>query len=245
MARVISVVNQKGGTGKTTSAVNIAACLALKGFRTLIVDMDPQANATIYLGKDPLSLEVSMFDALLKEAISINDITLEAGSENLFLTPAQVSLAKTDINLFDKPDKQYRLKAKLEAVKAKYDYIVIDCPPSLSLLPINALAASDEVLIPLQAQYLSLEGLKQLKDSIDKTKARLNASLRITGILFTMVDMRPKMTARNIDLVREHFGKEVFDAIIRICAKFNEAPLAGKTSLNMRQSQKEPKIIVK
>lgn len=229
MSRVICVVNQKGGTGKTTSTVNIAACLAHKGFKTLIVDMEPQANATLYLGIDPISLEISMYDALLKEAVGIKDITLSTYLENLHIAPAQVSLAKTDINLFDKPDKQYRLKEKLSRTRELYDYIIIDCPPSLSLLPINALTASDEILIPLQAQYLSLEGLKQLNDSIKRTKEELNPELRTLGILFTMIDMRPRMTARSIALVREHFGDKVFDTVIRVCSKFNEAPIAGKS----------------
>lgn len=229
MARVISVVNQKGGTGKTTSVINIAAYLAHKGYRTLIVDMEPQANATLCLGINPLALEISMYDVFLKEAVSLKDIILVTNIENLHLAPAQVSLAKTDINLSDKPNKQYKLKEKLSDVKPRYDYILIDCPPSLSLLPINALTASDEVIIPLQPKYLSLEGLKQLKVSLDRTRDELNPSLRILGMLFTMVDMRPKMTRYSMDLVRGHFGNEVFNSIVRICSKFNEAPIAGQS----------------
>jgi len=229
MARVISIVNQKGGTGKTTSVINISACLARAGYKTLIVDMEPQANATLYLGIDPVSLEISMYDALLKDTVNLNDIILSTNVENLHLAPAQVSLSKTDINLADKPNKQYRLKEKLANAKLRYDYILIDCPPSLSLLPINALTASDEVIIPLQPKYLSLEGLKQLKFSLDRTKDELNPFLKTLGILFTMVDMRPKMTKHSMDLVREHFGDKVFNSIIRICSKFNEAPIAGQS----------------
>lgn len=228
MPRVISIVNQKGGTGKTTSVINISAYLARAGYKTLIVDMEPQANATLYLGIDPLSLEISMYDVLLKDTVNLNDIILSTNIENLHLAPAQVSLSKSDINLADKPNKQYRLKEKLADLKPKYDYILIDCPPSLSLLPINALTASDEVIIPLQPKYLSLEGLKQLKFSLDRTKDELNPSLRTLGILFTMVDMRPKMTKHSMELVREHFGGKVFNSIIRTCSKFDEAPIAGQ-----------------
>jgi chromosome partitioning protein len=229
MARVISVVNQKGGTGKTTSVINISACLAHMGYKTLIADMEPQANATLYMGIDPLSLDISMYDALLKEEVSLNDIILAARIKNLHIAPAQVSLAKTDINLADRPDKQYRLKEKLSDTRQRYDYILIDCPPSLSLLPINALTASDELIIPLQPNYLSLEGLKQLKSSLDRIKEQLNPSLKILGMLFTMVDMRPKMAKHSMDLTREHFGNKVFDSIIRVSSKFNEAPISGQS----------------
>jgi len=229
MTRVISVVNQKGGTGKTTSVINISACLCGMGYKTLILDMEPQSNATLYLGVDPLSLKISMYDVLLKDALSIDEIILSTNVKNLHLAPAQVSLAKTDINLADKPNKQYRLKEKLSEIMSKYDYILIDCPPSLSLLPINALAASDEVIVPLQPKYLSLEGLKQLKSSLDRTRSELNPSLKVLGILFTMVDMRPKMAKYSMDLVREHFGGKVFNSIVRICSKFSEAPIAGQS----------------
>jgi len=229
MARVISVVNQKGGTGKTTSVINIAACLAHRNYKTLIIDMEPQANATLYLGINPLSLETSMYEVLLREMISIKDVVMTTYLKNLYLAPAQVSLANTDINLSDKPDKQYRLKEKVLRVRNDYDYIIIDCPPSLSLLPINALIASDNAIIPLQANYLSLEGLKQLKTSIDKVKDELNPSLKILGILFTMVDTRIEMTSRCIDLVKEYFGDKVFDTVIRFCPKFDEAPIVGRS----------------
>jgi len=229
MTRVISVVNQKGGTGKTTSVINISACLARMGYKTLILDMEPQANATLYLGIDPLSLEISMYDVLLKEAVSLKEIILSTNIKNLHLAPAQVSLAKTDINLADKAGKQYRLKEKLSDIRAKYDYILIDCPPSLSLLPINALAVSDEAIIPLQPKYLSLEGLKQLKFSLDRTRDELNPSLQILGILFTMVDMRPRMTKHSMDLARGHFGEKVFNSVVRVCSKFNEAPITGQS----------------
>jgi len=238
MARIISVVNQKGGTGKTTSVINIAACLSQKGYKTLIVDMEPQANATLHLGVNPLSLELSMYDVLLKEALNLNDVILSTSIENLHLAPAQVSLAKTDINLADKPNKQYRLKEKLSAIKSSYDYILMDCPPSLSLLPINALVASGEVIIPLQVNYFSLEGLKQLKSSLDRTKEELNPSLGILGILFTMVDTRLKMTKPSMGLVREHFGSKVFGSVIRICSKFNEAPITGQSILEYAPKSK-------
>lgn len=229
MARVISVVNQKGGTGKTTTVISIAAYLAKKGFKTLIADMEPQANATLYLGLDPELFEISMYEVLLRESVDINDIILTTNMSNLDLAPAQVSLAKTDLNLANASKKQFRLKDKLFTARMKYDYIVIDCPPSLSLLPINALAASDEVIIPLQPEYLSLEGLKQLSHSLERAKTELNPHLKTLGILFTMVDMRTRMTRHSMGLVKDYYGDLVFNTKIRLCSKFNEAPIMGQS----------------
>lgn len=229
MARVISVVNQKGGTGKTTSVISISACLAHRGYKTLVVDMEPQANATLYLGIDPPSLEVSMYDVLLREDASLRDIILSTNIKDLHLAPAQISLAKTDMNLANRPDKQYRLREKLDKVKDRYDYVLIDCPPSLGLLPINALAASGEVIITLQPKYFSLEGLKQLKSTLDRTHNELNSSLQMLGILFTMVDKNMRMAEHSMALVREHFGDVVFDATVSTCAEFDEAPIIGES----------------
>ncbi|MBN1353544.1 MAG: ParA family protein [Candidatus Omnitrophica bacterium] len=241
MTRIISIVNQKGGTGKTTSTVNIADYLARTGHKTLIVDMEPQSNATLYLGIDPLSLELSVSEALLKKEIGLDEVILSTNTENLHIAPAKVSLANTDLNLADKPDKQYRLKEKLSRVKSRYEYILIDCPPSLSLLPVNALVASEEVIIPLQPKYLSLEGLKQLKVSLEKTREELNPSLKILGILFTMVDMRLKMTKYCIDIVRDYFGDKVFKSTIRVCSKLNETPVAGQSIFVYSPSSKGAK----
>jgi len=229
MARVISVVNQKGGTGKTTTAVSVSAYLAHLGHKTLIVDMEPQANATIYMGIDPVTLDFSMFDVLLKNSARLQDIIMSTDVRNLHLAPAQVTLARTDINLAESTDKRHRLKDRLSGLRSRYDYIFIDCPPSLSLLPVNALVASDEVIIPLQPRYLSLEGLKQLYDSISRIKKELNPSLHILGILFTMSDMRFRMTKHCMDLVRKHFGDNVFTTVVHMSEELNEAPIAGQS----------------
>jgi len=229
MARVICVVNQKGGTGKTTTVINVSACLANKGYRTLIIDIEPQANASLALGVDIHTLKKTMYDVLLDEEVRLDDIIIETTTKNLVLAPTHVDLANTDINLADKRDKQFRLKNKIDAMRRKFDYILIDCPPSLSLLPLNALTASKEVIISLQADYLSLEGLEQLMSTIDKVRDNLNSEIKVLGILFCMVDRRMKMTTQSIEIVKEHFNTLVFDTMARLCVKLKEATAFGKS----------------
>ncbi len=229
MARVICIVNQKGGTGKTTTAINVSARLANKGYRTLLIDIEPQANASLALGVDIHALKKTMYDVLLEEEVELDDIIIGTTTENLMLAPTHVDLANTDINLADKTDKQFRLKNKITKMRAKFDYILIDCPPSLSLLPLNALTASKEVIIPLQADYLSLEGLEQLISTIDKVRDKLNSELKILGILFCIVDRRMKMTTQSIDIVKEDFNKLVFDTQMRLCVKLKEAATFGQS----------------
>ena len=228
MTKIISVVNQKGGTGKTTSAINVASCLAQKGLSCLVLDVEPQANATLCLGIDPLELSKAMYEVLLNEA-TLEEIILDTNIKNLKIAPAQVSLANTDINLADEPENQFKLKKKLSSLKENFDYIIIDCPPSLSLLTINALSASDEVLIPILADYLSLEGLIQLSDTIERVRKNLNPHLRILGILICMADYRMSITRESIDLVRKHFRELVFDSEVGVSVKLKEAPSFGKS----------------
>lgn len=229
MRRVICVVNQKGGTGKTTTAINVSACLANKGYRTLLIDIEPQANASLALGVDIHALKKTMYDVLLEEEVELDDIIVGTTTENLMLAPTHVDLANTDINLADKRDKQFKLKKKLVTMRSNFDYILIDCPPSLSLLPLNALIASKEIIIPLQADYLSLEGLEQLVSTLDRVRDNLNSGLKVLGILFCMVDRRMKMTTQSIDIVKGHFNDLVFDTQMRLCVKLKEAAAFGKS----------------
>lgn len=226
MANVICVANQKGGTGKTTSAVNLAAYFARHGRRSLVLDMEPQANATLCLGLEPRSFEKTMYEALLGEC-SLREVIQKDVFRNLDLVPANVSLANTDINLAGYPNSQFRLRDYMQEIAADYEYIFIDCPPSLSLLVMNSFAAANSVLIPLQADYLSLEGLAQLVKSINLAKEHLNANLEIIGILFCIVNLRQKISRQCIDLVKKNFGDKVFDTAIKACVKLKESSSYG------------------
>ena len=228
MAQIISVINQKGGTAKTTTTVNMAACLALKGNRVLLLDMDPQANATLYLGVDPMAVTKSIYHVLIHEE-PLESILLSTGIPTMHLAPGSVDLSKTDINLADRDRKQYRLADALAPILSKYDYVFLDCPPSFGLLPVNALVASKKVIIPMVPQYFSLEGLKQIDISIKNIRQNLNPELDILGILFCVVNFQLRITQPSIDMVRQHFTDQVFNQAIRICSKLNESGLAGKS----------------
>ena len=226
--KIISFVNQKGGTGKTTAAVSIGAGLLKEGYKTLLVDLDPQANTTISLGIDPTKVDSSMYEVLLQE-VPLGEILITSPSTGAELAPARKELSNTDLNLATEKNNQLRLKEALKDLKDKYDFILIDCPPSLSLLSVNALAASNGVLIPILCDYLSLEGLKQLMDSISLIKKRINQELKIVGILPNIVDFRLKLTHESLDLVRNHFKELIFDNVVRTCVRLKEAPSFGKS----------------
>lgn len=224
MVKTIAFVNQKGGTGKTTACVNIAAALALKKYKILLIDLDGQANTTISLGIDPLEVKRSMYDVLLNH-IELEEIVQQSPRENLWLAPANIELANSDISL---DGHQTRLKEIIQSYKERFDFLLIDCPPSLSLLTVNALSASDGVIIPILCDYLSLEGLKQLLLSIEKVKNRFNHSLTILGILPNKVDRRRNLTNETLELIKKEFPKEVFKTEIPVCAALAEAPSFGK-----------------
>ncbi len=226
MANIICVANQKGGTGKTTSTVNFASYFARQGKKSLILDMEPQANATLSVGLEPNSLDKTIYEVLLGEC-SLREAIIKDVFKNLDIAPANVSLANTDINLGNQPNSQFRLKENIPSVMNDYEYIFIDCPPSLSLLVMNSFAAADNVLIPLQADYLSLEGLAQLVKSIRLTKKHLNPNLEIVGILFCIVITMQKITRESIDLTRQCFGNQVFNNVIRSCVKLKECASHG------------------
>ncbi|TDK22689.1 ParA family protein [Luteimonas aestuarii] len=227
MARIIAIANQKGGVGKTTTAVNLAAALAKTPKRVLLVDLDAQGNATMGSGIDKRDLHASTCDVLLEE-LHAEDAIMET-AEGFDLMPGNTDLTAAEIELMDEDGREQRLKRALEPLRARYDFIVIDCPPALSLLTLNALTASDSVLVPMQCEYYALEGLTALLQTIDALKQRLNPELEIEGVLRTMFDVRNNLAnAVSAELV-QHFGDKVFRTIVPRNVRLAEAPSHGQS----------------
>lgn len=223
MAKILSFVNQKGGTGKTTSCINVASKLTIDGWGVLLIDLDPQANATLSLGINSTELKNSMYEVLLNH-IPLTEI-LKKTTKGFNIAPASTELTNTDISL---EGHQARLKDALQGLKDNFDYILIDCPPALNLLTINALVASDGVIIPILCDYLSMEGLKQLLNTVEKVKKTFNRGLQTVGILPNMVDHRRNLTDEVLGLLRKEFKSLVFKTEVPVCVALAEAPSFGK-----------------
>lgn len=226
MGKIIAVANQKGGVGKTTTAVNLSSALAIAEAKVLIVDMDPQANATSGLGYLPHELEKSVYDAIVGD-VSLDDIILETQINNLYLVPSKIDLTAAEIELVTVLSRETRLKKHLDMKKDDFDFIIIDCPPSLGLLTINSLTAADTVLIPLQCEYYALEGLSQLLNTVRLIRENLNPELKLEGILLTMYDPRNNLSKEVYRQVREYFREDMFRTIIPRNVKLSEAPSHG------------------
>ena len=225
--RIVALANQKGGVGKSTTAINLAAGLALQGVRVLLIDLDPQGNATSGLGIDRSVITHSIYDVLLKE-FPIEDAIEPTSVRDLFVVPATIDLAGAEIELVSVFSRERRLANALKSVSDDYQVIFIDCPPSLGLLTVNALAAADEVLIPIQCEYYALEGLSQLLGNVDLVKSNLNPELEIGGVVLTMYDARTRLAKEVADQVRDHFGSTVYRAIIPRSVRLSEAPSYGE-----------------
>ena len=226
VGRVLAVANQKGGVGKTTTSVNLSAGLALAGHSTLLIDLDPQASATSGLGLHPQDVDASVYHALIGEK-PVEQILRATQVQNLSLMPASRDLIGAEIELVPLPRREYRLQDAIVGLRRQFDFVIIDCPPSLGLLTVNALSAADAVLIPLQCEYYALEGLSSLLDTIGFIRQGLNASLEIEGLLLTMFDTRNSLAHQVVNEVRQHFPEQVFKAVIPRNVRLSECPSYG------------------
>ena len=226
MGRIIAIANQKGGVGKTTTAINLSACLAEKGQRVLVIDIDPQGNTTSGLGIAKDNVDNTIYEVMLQE-IDISDAICKDIFENLDIIPSNVNLAGAEIDLIDIENREYILKNAINTVRNNYDYVILDCPPSLSMLTVNAMTAADTVLVPIQCEYYALEGLTQLIHTINLVKKKLNPLLELEGVVFTMYDARTNLSLQVVENVKDNLQQNIYKTIIPRNIRLAEAPSYG------------------
>ena len=227
MVRIIAIANQKGGVGKTTTSINLSSCIAAKGKKVLVVDIDPQGNTTSGYGIEKNDLDNTIYELMLGDC-SIEDCIIKDVIENISILPSNVNLAAAEIELIGVDKKEYILKNEIDWVKDRYDYIIIDCPPSLSLLTVNAMTTADSVLVPIQCEYYALEGLSQLIHTVNLVKERLNPNLEMEGVVFTMYDSRTNLSAQVVENVKSHLNQKVYRTVIPRNIRLAEAPSYGQ-----------------
>ena len=226
MGKIISIANQKGGVGKTTTSVNLSTLLAKRGKKVLLIDADPQGNATSGVGMDK-NTELSVYDLIISDEVESKDTIKKTEIKNLYICPSNINLAGAEVELVSMMSREYRMKEKLESIKDKFDYIIIDCPPSLGLITLNSFTASDSVLIPVQCEYYALEGLGQLINTINLVKRHLNKDLEVEGALLTMYDIRTNLSNQVVKEVNKYFENKVYKTVIPRNVKLSEAPSYG------------------
>ncbi|MCI5699708.1 MAG: AAA family ATPase [Lachnospiraceae bacterium] len=226
MTRAIAIANQKGGVGKSTTAINLSACLAEKGQKVLTIDIDPQGNTTSGLGVEKEELENTIYELLIGEC-ELEECIIQTEFDNLFLLPSNVNLAGAEIELIGFDRKEFILKEQIDKIRNEYDYIIIDCPPALSMLTINAMTTADTILVPIQCEYYALEGLSQLMHTIDLVQERLNSNLEIEGIVFTMYDARTNLSLQVVENVKNNLHQSIYKTIIPRNVRLAEAPSHG------------------
>ena len=247
MGRIIAVANQKGGVGKTTTSINLAACLAEKGKKVLAVDMDPQGNLTSGLGVDKDSVEKSIYELIIGE-VDIKEVINKEVLENLDIIPTSIDLSAAEIELIGVDDKEYILRNAIDQVKDQYDFVIIDCPPSLSMLTINAMTTADSVIVPIQCEYYALEGLSQLIHTVELVKDRLNSKLEIEGVVFTMYDARTNLSLQVVENVKDNLQQNIYKTIIPrnirfkqtqhfICAKLYDVEISMNKIFSLLQGK--------